>query len=719
MEGDGSIRTQLDDLLANLKAAGGKPLSARELSSSCHMPASDVVKWLSILERSGKVHLKNRIEGVYASWAGERQAGPDEKTKPYSEGAVYAGRDAVPSEVSSYESAQAKKSELKRKHMLIIESADAELASAADKLVRIDEMLSEYQRRKAALASKSGEKAIIAPLPEEKEAQAPAPEEGGKTRQADGTPAHTHAETESVEIVQLPIPKEEQPAREERPIPSPKPKRLIPTIIPISHSKAKAKIEKIKKPEPVQITNISLQFSEKLAKQVRKIVSQSQEIEKLRMEKERLLTEHYMPMQRKLECEIETISERVLRMEKGVLNMQERASALPGSVSSVEKLQISTIKAHAEMKKAYDEASALIEESTFQLAEEREKLELLANQSREDIFSHQMKTSELQKTLDRISEMEQESDGMVSSARAALSEQAERLAVAESHSRELSALKEEISAGVESIKREVSVTKGMLTSLEKQMEEMRHVEEWANTVRQDYEGKMREIDEYIRSGNREFEALRESVEANFVRRYLHELRSLTDSYSFEFNQAKNSEETLEERISKEKRKLEQIIEDGRQLAYLYETRAGKADAGLDFERHGAAFGSMSDISSQRTQLEAAIAQVVGKRGGHQRVSAQGTFGAEEGRKDSETREEEKPVFAKRQLLAPRTIDKVHIKPVAAKIVPKLIPVRRTPSKKVASAASKAKNAAKKATNLSGKSSIKKTIRKKTSKKGRC
>ncbi|MFA4982824.1 MAG: hypothetical protein WC588_01275 [Candidatus Micrarchaeia archaeon] len=660
MEGDGSIRTQLDDLLANLKAAGGKPLSARELSSSCNMPASDVVKWLSILERSGKVHLQNRIEGVYASWAGERQAGPDEKTKPYSDGAIYAGRDEVPSEVSSYESAQAKKSELKRKHMLIIESADAELASAADKLVRIDEMLSEYQRRKAALAAKSEGAAIIAPLPEEKEAQAPIPE-AEKIPQAEETPARTHEETESVEIVQLPIPKEEQPAREERPIPSPKPKRLIPTIIPIPRSKAKAKIEKIRKPEPVQITNVSLQFSEKLAKQVRRIVSQSQEIEKLRMEKERLLTEHYMPMQRKLECEIETISERVLRMEKGVLNMQERASALPGSVSSVEKLQISTIKAHAEMKKAYDEASALIEESTFQLAEERGKLELLANQSREDIFSHQMKTSELQKTLGSIAEMERESDEMVSSARAALSEQAERLAAAESHSRELSALKDEISSGVESIKREVSVTKGMLTSFEKQMEEMRHVEEWANAVRQDYEGKMREIDEYIRSGNREFETLRESVEANFVRRYLHELRSLTDSYSFEFNQAKNSEETLEERISKEKRKLEQIIEDGRQLAYLYETRAGKADAGLDFERHGAAFGSMSDISSQRTQLEAAIAQVVGKRGGHQRVSAQGTFGAEEGRKENETRGEEKPVFAKRQPLAPRTIDRVHAK----------------------------------------------------------
>jgi len=709
---DGGIQTQLDDLLASLKAAGGKPVSVRDLSSATGLSQPDVAKWLSVLEKSNHVQLNNRLEGVYASWAGP--ISQPEKTKPYVEGMVDATKtkddSPVPSEISDFEqagkSAHSHKDGLRKKHLLIIESADAELASAADKLVKIDKMLSDYQKRKAELAAKSVEAAVASVPVEIGESESSSHSGDGRVSGDDAQAEESDRERagirqEEIELVSLPTPKEKAPVMDERPL---QPEKLVPRIIPISR-KTKVKIEKIKKAEPVKITSVSLQFSEKLAKQMQKIVSQSQEIEKLRMQKEQLLTEHYMPLQRKLECEIETISERVLRMEKGVINMQGRAAALPSHVSSVEKLQVSTIKAHAEMRKAYDEASVLIEESTLQLSDEREKMEMLANQSREEIYSHQAKTAELQKTLARISEMENEAESLVTSARAALAEQAEKLAVAESHSRELSALREEIADGVDAIKKEVSSTKGLLTTLEKEMGQMRHVEEWANTVRQDYEAKMLEIDEYIRTGNHEFDTLRESVEANFVRRYLHELRTLTDSYSFEFNQAKNAEETLDEKISREKRKLEQIIDNGRQLAYIYEAQAGKSGHGPNIERYGATFSSMSDISSQRTELQTAIAQLIGKRAEHQRVSVV-QENAKKGEKKGETRETEKPVFAKKQLLAPKTIDKVHLKPAPAKIASKIVQVKHTSSKKAAPVVSKAKSAVKKTAKLSGKGSAK-------------
>jgi len=324
------------------------------------------------------------------------------------------------------------------------------------------------------------------------------------------------------------------------------------------YPKRKIRIGKMKRPEPAQPTSASLQFSERLARHVKKITAQTQEIEKLKMEKEKLLSEHYVPMQRRLEVEIETISDRVLRMEKNILSMQQRASELPNRVQTVEKLQISTIKAHAEMRRAHDEASALVEEAALQLSGEREKMAMMVEQSRQEIAEHRAKSEELAGTIEKISQMEEEAANLVISARGALAEQAERLASAEKNAQELAALKEGIAESVATAKREMAAAKGVLSGLEKQMTQMRQIEVWAGSIKQDYEKKMLEIDDYIRNGNGEFETLRESVEANFVRRYLRELRQLTDSYTFELNQVKNAEGNIDQRISEEKAKLDAL-----------------------------------------------------------------------------------------------------------------------------------------------------------------
>ena len=72
-------------------------------------------------------------------------------------------------------------------------------------------------------------------------------------------------------------------------------------------------------------------------------------------------------------------------MEKNIIGLHQRASDLPGKVTEVEKLQLSGLKAHGQMRRAYDEASALIEESNRLLSDEREKMEMIAEQSRQEI----------------------------------------------------------------------------------------------------------------------------------------------------------------------------------------------------------------------------------------------------------------------------------------------------------------------------------------------
>lgn len=663
MDNEGSIRTQFDELLVALKSSGGAPKNVHSLSSTCGMPEKAVLDWLHVLERSGQVRLENRLSGVYASWTGEMPSPlhmpkiSPEAPLPLPRPSVYnlesdieraheieesakrprksviaepEKEEELPGEAVHAKIPLEQPQEIAQGHRAILESVDSDLASVGKQIEQVESMIAKLkeakQQQAAAKKLQQGEKEKEKAA-EENQPQAGILEEVEKEILSHPSQSEARLEPEGASIFE-----EQQAAKQQE-----KPETAFPLAIKplekeqegvvrvptLSYERAKeiarkkSKAHKIKRPEPVQITNVSLQFSEKLARQIKKIISQTQQIESLRMEKEKLLTEHYLPMQRRLESEIETISDRILRMEKNIVGLHQRASDLPGKVTEVEKLQLSSLKAHGQMRRAYDEASALIEESNRLLSEEREKLEMVSEQSRQEIAAHRAKTEELEGVLSEISQMELEASNRVMQARATLAEQAERLASAETHAKELTSLKEEIAQGVTDLKREISATKGILTGIDKQMEQMRQVELYTESLRNDYDKKIGELGDYVRHGNEEFDTLRESVEANFVRRYLRELRQLTDSYTFEFNQVKKTEEGIDKRVEEEKKNLESLLEEGRKISYLYELQAKEPAGAEKFEQHTETFRSVNELSAQRSQIEQLIAQVVSKRSDYQ------------------------------------------------------------------------------------------------------
>lgn len=745
MDKDDRIRTEFDDIIANLKSAGGKPVSVWQLSSKSGMTQKNVMEWLLVLEKSGQVQIQNRLGGEYAVWVGQQGAAKiAEQTSRDSENIRASYESQVTSARQQESDSQAETpDETRARHQQELLQMNQDLLSMSEQLGRVDDILVKLKEKKkearqaelarerlkesaqAAAAQESPEDKRVADWISEQEkieaekmrqaefdnlADEAAPDDLADRQAALKRRAEEQKLEEAAELQLLQNEKRalEEKVQQER-LAEEKRKRLEldrkaaqekreaelrtrrkleeerskaakahdeeskalalleqvekevssirigepeertehtvdftsdeksekgedfistePERMPIgelepqtgsqkieqlfSGEKQRAKSQKIKKPQQVQVTGASLQFSEKLARQVKKIIGQAQELEKLRMEKEKLLGEHYMPMQRRLESEIETISDRIIRMEKNIFALHQRASDLPGKVSGVEKLQHTSIKAHNQMQRAFDESSALIEESARQLSDEREKMEMMIEESRHEISTHRAKSEELEKTLKHISQLEEESTSLVVSARAALAEQAERLATAEMHSQELVELKGEIRGSIDSIKREIASTKGILSGMEKQMGQMRQIEIWAESIKQDYTTKMSEVGNYIKDGNEEFETLRESVEANFVRRYLRELRALTDSYSFEFGQAKNLEANLDQRISEEKKQLEQLLDEGRKISYLYETQSREVAGESKFEKRAEAFKSLSELSGQRQMLQQMISQVTG------------------------------------------------------------------------------------------------------------
>lgn len=630
-----AIRTQLDELIYRLKSSG-RALSVSSLSSSCSLPHGEVLKWLTVLEKSGQVRIENRINGVHAIWIGggfsETLSQTEEDIRTVSETQVAASELTIARDLEGKAHPRHARAASAQKEEIV--SARQQVEAVKAQLDRVDQMIERLKaKRKGAKQKKPyrsepewapeavpspGEEAeegsalariVESDIPPQKDFGAAAlqPEEAHEDETILSALAELESEQKGYSLPEEG--KQEVPPQQEEPS-FPQVKMALPRQGKAARGK---KLPAIKKPQPVLVPSVSLQFSDKMARQIKKITAQTQEIEKLKMEKEKLLAEHYMPLQRRLESEIETITDRVLRLEKNIVGMQQRVSELPTQITQVEKLNISSIKAHAEMRKAFDEASALIEESARELSEEREKMQLMVEQSRHEIAEHRVKSDELSKTLNHIASMEEEAANAVIAARAALAEQAERLASAESYSQELTSLKSEIKENVDSIKREISSTKGVLTGMEKQMQQMKQVELFASSVLQDYERKMGEVDEYIRNGNQEFDTLRESVEANFVRRYLRELRQLTDSYTFELGQVRSMEGDVDKRLGTEKQKLDELLEEGRKIAYLYETQSREPEGSGDFEKRGEPLSGVKELSEKRTEIEQMIAQIVGNR----------------------------------------------------------------------------------------------------------
>ena len=610
MEEEHTIKTPFDVLLSALQAASS-PLSTGRLASICGMGEREVVKWAHMLEKAGKVRIDNRFNGIYIKWTAPID---DEKSLPrLSPTAVYVSestpfeadlklarqreRDAKPS------LAQESIGKGKRKKVEIASASSVDVGDA--RLERVNKMIRELKKRKEeniidiARREAEGSEETVATEVEEKPLFNAEPLE--ETEAAIAWPAEG-------EKAELPEELEEQHKPRIR-VPS---KSVIRPKFRYAAIKQK-KIAKIKKPEPVRVTGVSLQFSERLARQMKRIERQARAIDEMRQEKEKLLNDHYLPLQHRLESELETISDRVMRVQSRVSGMQKQASDLPAKVSAVEKVQATSIKAHGEMRRAYDEACALLEESGRQLSEEREKMELMLEQSRVELSRHSAISGDLSNAVSRIEEMEGDAARRVAEARSVLAEQAERLATAESHSNDLRSLRGEIGESIVEMKREVASAKRVLSDLERQMGQMHQIEEYTASIRKDYDEKMSEIDEYIRDGNREFETLRESVEANFVRRYLRELRALTESYSFEFDQARRMEGDIDSRVAEERRKLEQLFEEGKKISYLFETQASAPGHPEKFEQRAEAFSSLESLPSQRSQIAHMIAQVIGGR----------------------------------------------------------------------------------------------------------
>lgn len=373
------------------------------------------------------------------------------------------------------------------------------------------------------------------------------------------------------------------------------------------------------------------EFSGRLAAHMARIHAKAAEIGKIKAEKKRLLHEVYAPLAAKSQDELEAITDRILDYENRLLALRGHVAGLPGQVADVSERHEKMAELSRQMQRLYDETEAMSEESLRGLLEARDNASVKADDVRTMQFEQEGILSSLKGELSRVNALQAEAEGRLHEANEALSRQAEGVRKAESELERAAGVRAQIEGELEQINSEMRRQKTIMSDLDTHLERMDSVAKWVDDNRRDYRKKMNALAEYVKSGENEYASIRESVEANFVSKYLRELRAVSESYEFELSQAKEAEVQYDRDIAKAKSELERMIEEAKKIAQMQEMQLDDAEyapAQGGEERMLAGIGA--NISKRQTlrrhirdAIEGKVRRRIAKKGASRKLVAKG------------------------------------------------------------------------------------------------
>lgn len=319
-------------------------------------------------------------------------------------------------------------------------------------------------------------------------------------------------------------------------------------------------------------------FSGRLAAHMARIKAKAKEIERIKSEKKRLLHEVYAPLSARAQEDIEAIADKILEYENRLLALREHAAQLPQEMADVSERHEKMASLASEMQRLYDETGAMVEESLSAILQSREEATLKADQIRTEQYEQEGRIGALKSEFEKINSMQQDAESTLAAAKEALKRQSEQVIRAAERLKDAEDAKMQIENEMKSLNSELYKQKTVLADLDGHLGRMDSLAEWARENRRDYEKRMVALSEYVKKGESDYAAMREKAEGNFVRKYLKELRAVSESYEFELSQAKEAETNYEEEIIKAKSELEKLIAEAKRMSQMQEMQLDEAQS---------------------------------------------------------------------------------------------------------------------------------------------
>ncbi len=353
-----------------------------------------------------------------------------------------------------------------------------------------------------------------------------------------------------------------------------------------------------------------------LQKKLQEINEQARGISELKGNKENLYREVLEPLENKFEAELDVISDKLIEKEQAILSLQQRAINLPNVVEDMEGNYMKLAELEEEVKRTFDDSSIRIDELLDELrglhGDSYEKI----GEARRKLHDEVVGLDDMQGKLSELQTLEAEARERVNEAKARIAEQNQMLDAVTGSLEGLNEAQTDIAGNISTTRGSIEKQLAALKDMEKEISRISQVDNWVSTHKSEYESKIDEFAGYVKESEKDYEKLRGAVEANFVRRYLKELKEKTSAYEFELEQAIAKEKSIDEKIVEPRQKLQQLIGEGRELADAFESGAASdidpiqdAEVKDIISKKDLIYASMSAKSKERKNLEKELGSI--------------------------------------------------------------------------------------------------------------
>ncbi|VVB98629.1 Chromosome partition protein Smc [uncultured archaeon] len=565
---DALISTDIDRIIKSLSTK--KRIEINAFARELGMKTEALKKWIDILEDEGYVRVEYRLLNEFVSWAGveitpleeevlEKTVVEEEKRKDDLKEEIfppteYAPKAPAPQEKKEERPASAEP-EKKEAFAKSYEPKHEDL-KAQERMDRIMEKIGEKPRKE-----KPGEemtKSIISSFSEEK---------------SDEDLSH---EEEILRETMAEAKKEKEPR----------------AGFAIAASR-KAEKPPAREAKPDQ-EMVSLRKS--LSEYMDEIKVQKGEIEKLKGERAKLLSEAYLPLENRFKAAFDSIAERLLEKEGKIIEVKERLMELPGKVGEVEKVEAALRRIREEGRRALSTNREEMESLRKTLREEDSKIREDIGIIEKDIKSRKGEMADLAHTLSELESREQGLKKNVEELNRHLAEINEHIAASYAAVSQLAQTRGEIGRRLDSIKVTLDTRANEASESYTKLQDVRKAESVISEYLSDYQKKIADIEDYVKESEKELGKLREFAEVKYMRGYLKELDSVSTSYEQELEAVNAQEKSVEERIQEAQANLDSLLRESRTLVKSLE----KKTTGKDFEKLA------SEIKSRQEAMVATV-----------------------------------------------------------------------------------------------------------------
>ncbi|MGC9057584.1 MAG: hypothetical protein ACP5H8_00690 [Candidatus Micrarchaeia archaeon] len=329
---------------------------------------------------------------------------------------------------------------------------------------------------------------------------------------------------------------------------------------------------RLKKPSPEPNINLdnANRLSMLLKNKVDAINQTVAEIAELKAEKERLYEKEYIPLISRFDNQVSTLSEKLAEREAAILSLRKKAVELPDAVARVEVELQNTSKSLSKVMDEYSKNIESISHIQEELSKIRENVRTELAFSKNSIKSCIDSVSEVERSISSINALKEQAMKRVEEARTKIDEEYKVIEKMAALIDGIDIQVKELTDDLENISKSIEDGKKKVEQLQMYESTLGNSEKAIEALKSAYSEKRKELLKAAREQEAELDKLRLDIEKGFLRKYLTELKKLSEEHDQEASAILKRDDELELRLRTARERLQQLLKESRELNKKFE-----------------------------------------------------------------------------------------------------------------------------------------------------